>query len=373
MLFTKDELLSRRPGPPQGCTRTSGECSLPFLCAQCRIMPRIRAAGSVPLLLLYAVASHSTEIEVPEMGVRLTNLPEGTTKSKLFETLDSYSTSVQIGSVSLNIMRLEDPAPVGASLTDATYRKALQDNFGDDLGPKARGQTTFISGNTAWTLFTAVQPIPAPVVDYTCITYVIANDHPYRLRAYTEAVYSSHTPINRPPDFDAAVQAMSYIKFEPVTRPPSSPDLSSRLKLPRYVAKQGNLYPDAARARNEEGVVDVEFSIDGKGHARDVKQTFESSSHLAKHISEYLNGTEFRVPANWEERGLQASRFNMEFQFVLATPSRGCGVEAQPRVLDATVITVCGSRLPSGVAPGAPTRTPQGMVASPPASGMMAK
>lgn len=302
----------------------------------------------VALLLLQPVIGYGTEVDIPEIGVRLTNLPEGATKSKLFQRLDAYSISVQIGGVPLSIMRLEDEVPVGVTLTDAAYRTALQENFGDDLGPKSHSQATSISGNTAWTMFSAVQPIPAPVVDYTCITYVIANNHPYRLRVYTEAIYASHAPITRPPDFDAAVKAMSHITFGPVTRPPPSPD-STRLKFPRMITKpRADLYPDAARARNEEGVVDVEFTIDGKGHARDVKQIYESSPRLGSQIPAYLKGAEFRVPANWEQSGLQSSWFTLEFEFALGTPPKGCGGSPEPRIPGAEVITVCGSRLPPG-------------------------
>ena len=301
----------------------------------------------VALLLVQPVASYGIDIDIPEIGVRLVHLPDGAKKSKLTETLDTSAISVQVGSVPLTITRLDDPVAPGTVITDAAYRKALQENFDDDLGPKAHGQATSISGQAAWTMFRAVQPVPAPVAEFTCISYVIANEHAYRLGAYVTATYGPHEQMKRPPDFDAALQAMSDITFEPVTRPPDSPSTSTTPKFPRVIGL-GNLnYPDSSRARNEEGIVDVEFNIDGKGRAQNIKQIYSSSPRLDSEVETFMKSAVLRVPASWEQSGMQTSRFTAEFQFALTNPPQGCSAQSQPRIPGAEVIRVCGSRLPS--------------------------
>jgi Gram-negative bacterial TonB protein C-terminal len=112
-----------------------------------------------------------------------------------------------------------------------------------------------------------------------------------------------------------------------------------------------DLYSAVARRLNEEGIVDVEYSVDGNGHARDVKEVYASSPHLGSQIPEYLKSAKFGVPANWEQTGSQNARYTLEFRFALGPP-QGCSATsgAAPRNPEARVISVCGSRLP-----GAPT------------------
>ena len=47
---------------------------------------------------------------------------------------------------------------------------------------------------------------------YTCLTYVIVDQHLYRL-----AVTADGAP-GRPPEFDTLVKALSGVSFEPVRR-----------------------------------------------------------------------------------------------------------------------------------------------------------
>jgi hypothetical protein len=311
----------------------------------------------VALLLFCPLVGYGADLDIPEIGVYLARLPDGSTKSQLFESLDASSIGVRIGSVTLFIQRLDDPVPAGASVTEPAYLKALQENFGDDLGAKADGQATTVSGRAAWTLYSAVrspdlifvppiQPV-ARFASYTCVTYVIANEHAYRLRANATAPYDPHAPNVRPPDFVAAVQAIFDITFQPVVGPPASADKLARVKHPRMIVPPMDLYPAPARRLNEEGVVDVEYSIDGNGHARDVKQLYASSPHLGTHLPEYLKSAAFRVPTTWEQTGSQNERYTMEFQFALSPP-QGCSATslAAPRIPEATVIAVCSSRLP---------------------------
>ncbi|HWG31944.1 MAG TPA: hypothetical protein VN676_15415 [Steroidobacteraceae bacterium] len=298
----------------------------------------------VPILLLLPMVSYGAGVYIPKMGIRLNDLPDNVTASKLIENLDAHSVTVYFGDATLSILRLQDATPAGATLNDAAYRKALEDNFGDDMRSGFHGEATSIAGNGAWTWSRATHLSPLPVVEYTYVTYVIANEHAYRLRVHDNGPYTPHEPDARPPDVQAALNAIPEITFEPAAAP--APD-SARLKIPRMIAGLGDLYyPDAAVRRNQEGVVDVEFSIDGKGHAVDVKETYAAFSDLGKKIPGFLQNATFRVPPDWEANGHRAARFDMEFQFSLGLLAHGCREAPESRVPGASVISLCRSRLP---------------------------
>jgi hypothetical protein len=197
-------------------------------------MHRIITATAA-LLLLQPLVGYSADLDIPEIGVYLTNLPAGSTKSTLSESLDSSAIAVHVGKVALFILRLDDPVPAGTSVTDSAYLKALRENFGDKLDPKADGRATTVSGRAAWTEYRGViSPLVtvvtggrastlSQVATYTCVTYVIANEHVYRLSANTTAPYDAHAPNDKPPDFVSALKAMFDLTFQPVVRPPVTP------------------------------------------------------------------------------------------------------------------------------------------------------
>jgi hypothetical protein len=248
---------------------------------------------------------------------------------------------VLFGEVLLNIYRVEDPVLPNASVTDAAYREGLHADFDDNLGSNAHGEATSIAGHTAWTTISAHLWEPGPVVDYTCITYVIANQHLYRLHTFARG-----TAKKRPADFDAAVRAMSDITFEPVRRPTlaDSGSSSQRLKMPRFKpGPHGPDLPNFTGPSGERGIVDVEFSIDRKGHARDIKQTYATSRALAKGVLAFLQAGVFRVPASWEANGSHNLRFTQEFQFSFAAPGQRCPDASEPHIPDADVVPICTS------------------------------
>jgi hypothetical protein len=136
---------------------------------------------------------------------------------------------------------------------------------------------------------------------------------------------------------------MSDITFEPVRRPDSGSGFQ-RLKMPRFnPGSHGPQLPDFRGRSGERGIVDVEFSIDGKGHARDIKQTYATSLALAKGVLAELQAGVFRVPASWEANGSQDLRFTQEFQFSFAAPGQRCPDASEPHIPDADVVQICTS------------------------------
>ena len=297
-----------------------------------------------PVFLLVAVffalpyACGAAEVNVPKMGIRLTGLPDTVTASKLHETFDAKSLALHIHEASLGILRLEDAAPAGASLADPAFRKQMQGVFDDDFGSRDQGEAASISGNPAWT-WTHADHI-GPAVQYAYVTYVIANEHLYRLRAHALGRDKPHEVDARPADFIAIVNAIADIVFDPVTRPDSA-DTDARPKIPRMIGNFIDLYPETAQERNERGVVDIEFNVDGNGHAVNVRQTYAAFPDLGNRIPTYLKRAVFKVPSNWEASGYATAVFNMEFQFGIAASPLACGDGIPARVPGADVVVVC--------------------------------
>lgn len=104
-------------------------------------------------------------------------------------------------------------------------------------------------------------------------------------------------------------------------------------------------YPPAAQRRGEQGVVDMEFGIDGTGHVRDVQQTFAVSDTLGKAARALLQSLTYRVNPSWEVKGYQTLRFNLEVQFLLTGIDAHCPGALPPRVPAAEAVVVCGSLL----------------------------
>jgi hypothetical protein len=301
---------------------------------------RIGSIIWLALVFLWPLASRAVEVDIPEMGIRIAGLPSGASARKPRDKFDAYFTEVRIGNADLEIYRLEEPVPAGATLTDASYRKGVPANFGDNR-PKLWSKATFLSGHPAWTTYWGVKLSGAYYADYNCITYVIADQHLYRLRASMATSWDPHGP-ERPADFDAAVQAMSNITFEPISRPVDAPGSSPG--PPRFVsAGYYDLYPGNARGNRVEGVVDFEFRIDGKGHVRDFREIYSSSPGLGSNILGSLKNGVFKVPANWEERGLQNLLFTEEYEFRLVTGPHSCEHSQPPRLPDAILGLVCTS------------------------------
>jgi len=126
----------------------------------------------------------------------------------------------------------------------------------------------------------------------------------------------------------------------PVARPqlsgPESAATADRARMPRFNYENvPPWYPPASMKGTE--AVDIEFNVDGRGHAKDLQQTYAASPELGAIASAYVRGRLFVVPADWEAKSSQNERFTIEFQF-----STGCPPpRAQPRIHDVPVIATC--------------------------------
>lgn len=103
-------------------------------------------------------------------------------------------------------------------------------------------------------------------------------------------------------------------------------------------------YPLAAKRSGDQGVVDLEFSIDRQGHPQDVRETVSASKDLNEGALELLKKAVFLVGPDWDDAHEHA-RLAIEVQFGLSGDNGRCAVGEPPRTLGALLVTLCGSPL----------------------------
>jgi hypothetical protein len=163
-------------------------------------------------LLLWPLAAQANDVDLPELGVRLTTLPGAATRPQTTAQASGYEASLQLGPATLDIYRDEEPVAAGSDVADPSYRARLDARYPGGLASKNLGAPTAVDGHSAWTVVDAREGTAASVTRYTCVTYVINDQHLYRL-----SVTADGSP-GRPPEFDALVRALSGLTFEPVRR-----------------------------------------------------------------------------------------------------------------------------------------------------------
>jgi hypothetical protein len=290
----------------------------------------------------WPVVTHAAEISIPELGVELVNVPSGMDRPEVIRRFDGYATVLDFGKARLNISRFEEAVPSGSDIRNDRFR-AAQEPPSYAMHPHPRGQATTVDGHDAWTITWAVRS-GAPgseEVLWTSITYALVDQHVYSFDAHG---IGGNAP---PADFVAAVRAISDLTFIAVDRSAESGGKppSGLIRMPGFFPSNRDWYPAAARRRGDVGVVDLEFSIDGKGHARDVQQIYAATEELAASARSMLTDMQFHLTSGWEDRGYQKLRFTIEVQYSLKGSGHPCVGEAlPPRVPDAPSILICGSR-----------------------------
>jgi TonB family protein len=292
-------------------------------------------------LLASPLASYADGADIAQLGVHVES-KDGTPAPEVFRRLDGYEASLRFGAATLSIARMDAMVPPGSDITDAAFRTAQQRDFNDYVGPEAHGRATIVGGLDAWTSYSARRT--GDGVDYSCTTYTIFEEHLYRMLAHATGGQT------RPAEFESALRAMSEVTFRPVgsSSLPATAAASGLLKMPglKPLAATRDWYPPAAKGKKEQGIVDLEFSVDRQGHTQDVRETFTSSKDLDEGAAEILKATAFNVSPDWDDAHEHA-RFAMEVQFSLAGSDGHCAVSPPPRVLGALVLPICASAIPA--------------------------
>jgi len=269
-------------------------------------------------------------------------MPTGATAPRVEDNLISYTAGFRVGVAHASIQRLLEPAPEGASVTDRRFRSNMRDYLVDDMAATPHEEPTSIAGLPGWSACGA-ETTSDSGVNWHCAYYLVSGQHFYRLGVHALSP-------QKPPEFDAVVRALYGVSFVPARSPVGSDGRPAALpRKPIYRIKQGDLnqdwYPAAARSRGSQGVVDVEFSIDGQGRAQDLRVTYATSSDLTSRAGDFVRLMHFRVPSGWEASGARAARFTFESQYAIETSGSSCHFPTDPRVADAPFVTICSSRV----------------------------
>jgi hypothetical protein len=166
-------------------------------------------------VLLLPLATYADDVDLPALGLRLTTLPSGATEPQVTQVTQhpaGYDAVTRLGTAALTIHREDDPVPPGSDVADPSFRAQLDRRYRSGVESKALGAPTSLGGHNAWTVVDAREHGSSDLTHYTCLTYVIVDQHLYRL-----AVTADGSP-GRPPEFDALVKALSGVTFELVKR-----------------------------------------------------------------------------------------------------------------------------------------------------------
>ena len=168
---------------------------------------------SLTAVLLWPLVAYANDVDVPELGLRLSALPDGVSQTQVTQQTAGYDAVIRLGLATLEVFREDDPAPLGSDVADPRYRALLDRRYRGSVESKALGAPTALGGHSAWTVVDMREDSAADITHYTCLSYVIVDQHLYRL-----AVTANGSP-GRPPEFDTLVKALSGVSFGQVQRP----------------------------------------------------------------------------------------------------------------------------------------------------------
>jgi hypothetical protein len=293
---------------------------------------RIAVAGLLALAVCPLVG-WAESVDIPALGATIQDLPVLATKPQVFAQGDGVKATVQVGTASLVISRLTDPLLTG-DVRDPQYRKARATYFREDR--KAYAAASSIGGHDSWTFYLQSE-LGKGRIRYSCESYVIVDQH-----LYTISAWASGGP-EKPADFDAAVNIMAHLSFAPPDEaavrglgPPTG-----LLHLPATRPMSPVLWSRPWYA----GVVDLEYSIDGQGRVRDIKETYNSRRDLISQAEAQLRKAGYTVDSTWEQKGYDKLRFVIELQFVVSPHCPNLGLQTpahDPRAQETVVTCVTG-------------------------------
>lgn len=174
---------------------------------------RERSAWWLVAVLSWPLLCRAADVDVPELGVRLGSLPEGAAPPQVSAAPGGYEAVTHEGVASLSIFREDQAAPAGSDVADPHYRATLDHKY-KSVESKDQGAPTALAEHSAWTVVDMQHTSGS--TRYTCLTYVIVDQHLYRILVTAESTQG------RPAEFDSLVVAMSGVSFEPVQRTPQA-------------------------------------------------------------------------------------------------------------------------------------------------------
>jgi hypothetical protein len=289
---------------------------------------------------MWAQLTFAESIQIPELGVYMPDAPAGLAVPRVSQYIDGSRASLAIGTAHLLIARLEAEVPAGSDVRERAYRAAQREYFHDNLGAQGREQATMIGGRDSWTMATAVRSAQGASVRYRSITYVIFQQHFYRLEVHATGVGT------KPPDYSSALTALSRLTFAPIERSGTPVAPAGLLSTPVFHGNSSKpYYPAALSRRGVQGIVDLEFSIDDHGRAYDVRQTYADSENLGEAAEDELRAGTFNIYEGWKEKGYSSVRLNIEFQYRLTENRKPSdALDADTRIPDVELVLISAPR-----------------------------
>jgi hypothetical protein len=186
-------------------------------------------ANWLSLTLLWPLLARAADINIPELGVRMTGLPDGVAAPEVIGRAGGHEATTRAGEAQLSVYREDGPVPADGDVAEPAYRAQLDARLHSAVDSRTLGAPTSLGGHSAWTVVDARQQAGHTV--YDCISYVIVDRHLYRF-----AVTASAAQGSRPAEFDALVRALSQVSFGPVrgaaTAPTAAPPPGPRGPAP---------------------------------------------------------------------------------------------------------------------------------------------
>jgi TonB family protein len=300
-------------------------------------MTKAAAVAACSIAFLLPVTTYAVNFDYPTLGLKLTGLPENAKSLGVHELLKEDQVEILFGGrTSALISRRDEPVPQG-TIADKGYRDALLKQLG--IHPKGGAlPLVLIAGQPAWG--TGYAERFGPLMTYQCAFYLVVGAHVYEISISTvgEAGPASAS-------FDtAAKEVTSGLVFEPVQPPVEKPLAPG--EMPEFLMGSSmDYYPDRERRLGEQGVVDVEFAIDGRGAAEDVKIRNHANRDFSNLALSMLRSGGFKIPQGWEQSGASKQSFTMEFRFGLDCPAKL--PPSKLKLPPQQVITICSSSIPS--------------------------
>lgn len=295
-----------------------------------RIVKKAAVAACGVGVLFFALAASAADLDYPSLGVKLTNLPGNARGGGVIELLRQDQVEILFGGMtSARVSRHDEPVPQG-NIADKGYRDALFKQLGIHRIGGAL-PPVLIAGQPAWGIG-SVQRFGAEAAEYQCVFYLVVGGHLYEIE-----IFAGGDPWRAKRNFHAAAEEVtSGLLFEPVRPLPEKPLAPG--EMPRFLPESSMdpPYPEGEWAAGEQGVVDVEFRIDGRGVAQDVKVTNDAARDFSKVVVSTLRSGGFKIPPGWEQSAASKERFTMEFRFQLGCPAT-FPLPKAPR----QVVTIC--------------------------------
>lgn len=310
-------------------------------------MNKVLLPLAAAMALLTPIVCQARDISIPEIGVTFLGAPENTSAPMLHPDLNGEEGIVRMGEALVVVYRGSDTVAPKAAVTDEGFRASLQSMPDLIIHSRSKGALTSLAGRRAWAFYDVYAS--EYLVDYVLVVYVIIDEHLYILQV------AAHTPSKKSPDFDVAVRTLQNASFFlPVhgsghaTNFASTPGTGSLHHVRHRVNEI--LYPPRAQRLGEQGEVDMEFRIDRGGHPRDVRETYAATRDLGAAAERQIRTLRFDVPRDWAESGSDNRIIQAEFQFSLRCRADSPAIYP-PRVVGASVISVCAQLLPHGARP----------------------